>query len=105
MVADPPESDDELARRNDAGLSAFVGHIAPETRAPDREDIVQDTWVKALMQLRSAPGCTPSLGTSSGTDGDERNETEFALPGSPAWRLAPHRALTRSPSVFSKATR
>lgn len=55
MVEDPPQSDDELARRNDAELSAFVGYIAPATRAPDREDIVQDTWVRALVHRDRVP--------------------------------------------------
>jgi RNA polymerase sigma-70 factor (ECF subfamily) len=54
-VADPPQSDDELARRNNAQLAAFVGHIAPETRAPDREDIVQDAWVNALAHRNRIP--------------------------------------------------
>ncbi len=52
---DPPQSDEDLARRNDAQLSVFVRQIAPGTRAPDREDIAQDAWVKTFARRDSVP--------------------------------------------------
>jgi RNA polymerase sigma-70 factor (ECF subfamily) len=62
-VADPPQSDEELARRNDPQLTAFVGYISPGSRTPDREDIVQDAWVKALTHRDSVPSNRLQEGT------------------------------------------
>ncbi|MHB8247043.1 MAG: RNA polymerase sigma factor [Acidimicrobiales bacterium] len=52
---DPPQSDANPARHNDAELAAFIGHIAPATGAADREDIVQDARARALAHRDSVP--------------------------------------------------
>jgi RNA polymerase sigma-70 factor (ECF subfamily) len=43
-------------------LGDFVRHIAPSIPAEDREDIVQDTWERALTNTGSAPHDSAGIG-------------------------------------------